>query len=224
MGFGDPNFYFTMSQLYQLGFSEYFIYNSAERDAAFMYGFRPNKLMLGIGSKSSYSSQLTDVNTPDAITQQYYPTGFIINRCYIDEPYENNSWGWGDIDNCANSIGNYHSGTLTLSSWHAPAWPYTYSVSNHSNVYMMCDQYQDKDLFNDYWNPYKLVYGSKNVTNWMSQQYQAGPAWGYDYTAFGDCFTSANNLGMNELWLFAGLEDLGKLEYFCTCAYQAHWY
>ncbi len=201
----------TPSQAYTLGFREKIITNSSQRNSALQAGFTTNNLMLQMVSQSTYQSQLSDVNS----------SGYTINRTYIDEPYESNTvvWSAGDLSTYISYLeANYPSANLTVSSWLSPNSFYEQLVSVPL-VYIMDDYY--KGDVTSSWNTFKNGYGSKNVADWISLEYNQD---GTGYSDYSSCFGKANQLGLNDIWLYAhDYNSLSLLQQYSYSAWANGW-
>ena len=81
-------------------------------------------------------------------------------------------------------------------------------------VYIMDDYY--KGDVTSSWTNFKNGYGSKNVANWISLEYNAD---GTGYSDYSSCFGAANRLGLSDVWLYA--DDYNSLDLLQKFSYSA---
>ncbi len=206
------------SQVYTLGFREIFINNTTDRDADYDAGFQYQNMMVHITNQADAQAEMNAVNS----------SSIHINNCFIDEPYEDLSdpnhvvWSESDIFNFADFLeSNYPSSKLFLSSYDYPYYDMEFTIESLPMAYVMCDQYKYETVST--WNSFKEDYGNKNISNWMSLEYnQSGvPA---SHGDFSTLFGAANRLGINNVWLFAvDYGNLSLLQQFPYAAWANGW-
>ena len=174
---------------HKYGFNELFI---GDRQTALNAGFKADSLMGGINMSTSSVDQYGSIG--------YY---------HFDEPIEQ-GYSASNILWIASYIHDYYPNSkLMVSSYKSPGDPYYSSnylniLFNASNTRIMCDQYYDGTIWyghdqRQFWIDFKNFYSIiKNTANWISLDIDHD---GGDYPAL---FAEADNLGINNLWVYGG--------------------
>jgi hypothetical protein len=206
------------------GFTQMAIWDQSSYNAAKTAGFNDNNIMLII---PNYGSAYSLINTLNTV--QYY---------HVDEPFEREMYNTTTLRAVATMIHDANpNGKMLMASYKWPTLPYdlfpleTYGdkyksvLDWASNSYIMCDEYPGNiyGTTRDYWSKYKEYYeANKNFSNWISifiNNTSSGSG-----KSFGELLGHANNLGINNIWLYA--YDISSAEYtdgFCNAAFYAGW-
>jgi hypothetical protein len=216
----------------QYGFNSLYVSSTTDIDSARNDGFSYDSLMWGL----SNSGTLLSIDASNS-------GGRHVGSYYIDEPMERNNWTGIDIQTVANYVGS--SKKVRLGSYKWPVIPQYYEFLSNTtygqvygpilnyanNLYIMCDEYYGNCLGHtyEYWNEFHGYYGSKNIANWMDVVINNGNGQSpgicnYASTSWLTLLTTANGIGLNEVWLYAqGTGNEAAIANFCASAWQDSW-
>ena len=206
--------YLSYYKCHSYGFNQYFVGNNQD---AVQFS---NAIQTAIDSGFSASNIMADLGNSPTFADNYLSgSPKNIGYYYIDEPFERITYGPVQIqDLCSALASKYSGGAIEVTSYtpantvadiyHAYDW-YTRILNSSSNIYIQCDEYYGNCAGHtyQYWNLYKQCYSSKNKSNWMHVVINNGngnaSSCGYAATSWQTLITTANNLGINNIWLYA---------------------
>lgn len=207
------------------GFSQIAVWDMPSYNTAKQIGFADDKIMVLIPNYSSAYSLINSINRV-----QYY---------HVDEPFEREMYNTTTLRAVATMIHDANpSGKMMMASYKWPTQPYnlpwtldTYGdkyksvLDFASNSYIMCDEYIGNiwGTPRDFWTKYRQYYGSnKNISQWINVQ--INNTYSGSGKSFSDLMGHANNLGMNNLWLYAyGISNPNNIYNFCNAAFYSGW-
>lgn len=207
------------------GFNQIAVSNVQSYNVAKQAGFIDDNIMLII---PNYSSAYSLINALPQV--KYY---------LVDEPFEREMYNTTTLRLVASMIHDVNPNSkMMMVSYKWPTVPYnlpwsldTYgdkykSVLDYaSNSYIMCDEYHGNifGTVTDYWSKYRDYYGSgKNISQWMNVG--INNTFSGSGNSLDDLMEQANNLGIDNLWLFAsGLSNPDNIYNFCLSAFSAGW-
>ena len=153
-----------------------------------------------------------------------------VGSYYIDEPFERGEYNISELSAVLNFIRTNavnNNASVLIGSYHDEfmySQFYSQVLSLDANTFMMDDKYQEDIegivLWTDqrsHWTSFKNVYSNRNKSNWIDID--------LDYNEYNDLLGHANNLGLNEKWLYANSATLieDHLYAFSDNAWKTNW-
>ncbi len=175
------------------GFNGYTVHSSTEKNNMVNIGYDTNNIMVTIPVQENGNYTIPYGSFP---------------KYYLDEPLERGWLDMADVFDISDEIySRNNQAKLFMGSYKddnfVKSW-YSSVLQSKTNTRMMCDQYYDGTLFygddqRPYWTWFKNNYGSSRVkSHWIHILIDGIQE---DFTML---FNHANNLGIGELWLYAG--------------------
>ncbi len=218
--------YLTYYQCLHYGFNQYFVYNLGGIQTAIDSGFIAGNIMADLGG--DYTAAYNYLNgSPSNIG--YY---------YIDEPYERGTYSTTQIANLSSILSaHYPNSRLFFTNYTIPDQyldpnniVYCEDLITNSNVFIQCDQFYGNCFGHtyEYWDAFKNYYQSKNISNWLHVVINNGnetdPTCGYRSTSWQTLMSTADGLGIDNIWLYAyDTGDQNAVIDFTLAAWQSGW-